>query len=199
MDPHDHGFQTDGSGALRKAERRCPIGGIDACRYRYGAAMNDCAAVASALFAAVGLIFTGRQLLLINQQARVERRVGLEGVVVSWRAVEAPNHGSHDGTAVWKYEVSVANPGRFPIDHVDIRWVFPCPVQRLHYNEQADPPRTELRLSTPVLAGGGQRRWTRRLRIDLAEAAALANTYAEVVFHDIDGQERRNRWPRIIR
>jgi hypothetical protein len=158
--------------------------------------MSDWAAVASALFAAVGLIFAGRQLLLANRQVRDERRLGADGVVVFWQATGAPAHADEDGTAAWTYEITVDNPGRFPIDHVEIRWVFPCPVQRVHYTGQADPPSTELRLSTPVLAGGNQRQWTRWLRINFDQTKALPQTYAEVTFQDIERRQRTNRWPR---
>jgi hypothetical protein len=160
--------------------------------------VNDLAAVASALFAAVGLIFTGRQLLIVNQQAREERQLGVKGVVVSWRAAEAPALADHDGTAVWRYEIVVANPGRFPIDHVEIRWTFPRHVQRLRYTGDADPPTDHLLLNTPVLPGGAQHAWSRTLRMNFADTASLTSTYAEVTFYDISGQRRTNRWPRPV-
>jgi hypothetical protein len=97
---------------------------------------------------------------------------------------------------MWTYEITVDNPGRFPIDHVEIRWVFPCPVRRVHYTGQVDYPCTELGLSTPVLAGGNQRRWTRWLRINFDQAKTLPQTYAEVTFYDIERRQRTNRWPR---
>jgi hypothetical protein len=158
--------------------------------------VSDWAAVASALFAAIGLIFAGRQLLLGNQQVKEDRRLGIDGVVVSWRATGAPAAADDNGFADWTYEVTVGNPGRLPIDHVEIRWIFPCLVRRLHYNGASDPPSTELHLGTPVLPGGDRRQWTRWLRINFEEATALPATYAEVTFTDIEGRRRTNRWPR---
>ena len=114
--------------------------------------------------------------------------------MVSWRATEAPAAADNDGTAVWTYELTVTNPGRFAIDQVHVAWVFPSPVQRLRYNGDVDAPNRELQLSTPVLAGGGDRQWRRSLRMDFA--ASLDDTYAEVTFNDIQGKRRTNRWPR---
>jgi hypothetical protein len=158
--------------------------------------VTDWTASASTLFAGVGLVFAGQQVLLGNRQAREDRRLGLEGVVVSWRVVEAPAAAEKDGSAVWIYEVTVTNPGKFAIDRVDIDWVFPCPVQRLRYDGSADAPGHELRLTTPVLPGGGQSTWRRTVRMDFSESRA--DTYAEVSFNDILGQQRRNRWPRPV-
>jgi hypothetical protein len=158
--------------------------------------MSDWAAVVSALIAAVGLVFAGWQLLLLNRQARYERRVAYEGVVVSWRALEAPQHPDSDGSAIWLYEVTAQNPGRLPIDHVEVRLVFPCEVRRVHYNGVLDAPVTELTMTSPVLAGGGARAWSRRLRIDFAHHDDLDRTLAEITFVDIDNRPHANCWPR---
>ena len=82
--------------------------------------MADWAGAVSAAVAAIGLIFAGWQLSLLNRQARDDRRVAETGVVVSWRAVVAPDHAGEDGLAEWEYEVTAQNPGRLPIDHVEI-------------------------------------------------------------------------------
>ncbi len=73
--------------------------------------MSEWAAVVSAIVAALGLVFAGRQLLLLNRQAAHDRRVAFDGVVVSWHALESPNHPDADGTAVWLYEITAHNPG----------------------------------------------------------------------------------------
>jgi len=158
--------------------------------------MNDLVAIASASIAAVGLFFAGWQLLLLNRNATYERRVAYDGVVVSWRPVEAPDHPNHDGAAEWLYELTVNNPGRLPIDHVVVRWVFPCLVQRVRGSGVLDAPVAELTLGTPVLAGGNSRKWRRRVRIDFGQRGTLPDTFAKIRYMDIDGNEHCNRWPR---
>ncbi len=162
--------------------------------------MADRIALASSIAAAIGLLFTGYQVWLLNRQARHDRRVVLDGVAVSWRPVEAPSHQEHkDGTSTWVYEVVLANPGRLPIDDVRIRWTFPCNVVRLRTGGVTDPPTDTLTLLAPVVVGGGERTWRRHLLIDYAQKPHLIETYAKVTFNDVDGHERTNRWPRVPR
>jgi hypothetical protein len=157
-------------------------------------------AMASSIIAAIGLVFTGHQVWLLNRQFRYERRVVVDGVAVSWRPVEAPSRAERDdGTSKWVYEVVLVNPGRLPIDDVQIRWTFPCDVVRLRHDGIMDEPATVLTLSAPVLVGGGQRSWRRHLLIDYGRKHDLIETYAEVTFNDIEGQRRSNRWPRARR
>jgi len=154
-------------------------------------------AVVSSLIAAIGLLFTGYQVYLLNRQARQDRRVVLDGVAVAWRPVQAPSHAERvDGRSTWQYQLVLVNPGRLPIDDVHIRWFFPCEVVRLRHDGITDKPRSVLTLSAPVLVGGGERTWDRWLQIDYSQKANLAATYAEVSFNDIDGQRHINRWPR---
>jgi hypothetical protein len=154
-------------------------------------------AVVSSLIAAIGLIFTGYQVYLLNRQARQDRRVVLDGVAAAWRPVQAPSHPEEgDGTSTWQYQLVLVNPGRLPIDDVQIKWFFPCQVVRLRHKGVTDKPTSVLTLSAPVLVGGGERTWERWLRIDYSQKANLAATYAEVSFNDIDGQRHTNRWPR---
>ncbi|WP_155387624.1 hypothetical protein [Catellatospora paridis] len=162
--------------------------------------MAEWAGVVSAAVAAVGLLFGGWQLFLLNRQARYDRRVAETGVVVSWRAVEAPDRGGDDGLAYWVYEVTAQNPGRLPIDHVKILWSFGAPVRRVHNTGRIDDPALHLALVTPVLAGGESRQWRRRIRFTYADQdAVLHPMYAEITFMNIDGQIRTNRWPRARR
>jgi FMN phosphatase YigB (HAD superfamily) len=49
------------------------------------------------------------------------------GVVASWQRVEAPRRPDVDGHAKWSYEIKVENPGRFPIDDIQIAWHLHCP------------------------------------------------------------------------
>src|SRR2546421_4056894 len=86
--------------------------------------MSDWAAVASALIAGIGLLFAGWQLMIMNRAAKLERTVARDGVVVSWRPIEAPRQPEPDGTAVWLYEIRLDNPGRLPVDNVRVEWHF---------------------------------------------------------------------------
>jgi hypothetical protein len=150
--------------------------------------------------AAIGLVFGGWQLFLLNRQARYDRRVAETGVVVSWRAVEAPDRAGDDGLADWVYEVTAQNPGRLPIDHVQVWWCFGAPVQRITYSGRTEEPTRRLSLATPVLAGGESRQWRRRLRFAYADHdTVLHPMYAEISFTNIDGRDRTNRWPRARR
>jgi hypothetical protein len=160
----------------------------------------DWIAIVSSLIAAIGLLFTGYQVRLLNAQARRDRRVVIDGVAVSWRPIHAPARAERpDGTSVWKYQVMLVNPGQLPIDDVRVRWMFPCDVVRLRHDGSSDRPTRVLTLLAPVLVGGGQRAWERTLAIDYREKNNLINVYAEVTFNGIDGLQRKNRWPRRSR
>jgi hypothetical protein len=155
------------------------------------------AAVASAVVAGIGLIFAGWQVRLLNQAARQERKVALDGVAVSWQPVEAPHRPEPDGTAQWVYRITAHNPGRLPIDEIVVRLTFPVEVRRVHYSGVRDEPCTTLTLTTPVLVGGGQREWTRRIEMDFAVAGErLSETNAEIHFRDVSGEPHTNPWPR---
>jgi hypothetical protein len=126
--------------------------------------------------------------------AGTDRRVSREDVV-SWRPIEAPRGPESDGSAAWLYEVRVDNPGRLPVDNVQVDWHFQCLVRRRRA-AVLEPATKQLQLVTPVIAGGDQRRWERRLVMNYAAAeAALSATFAEVHFVDIEGSHT-NRWPR---
>ncbi len=162
--------------------------------------MSDWITTATGAAAAVGLLFTGYQVWLLNRQARHDRRVVIEGVAVSWRPVEAPSHMEReDGSSKWLYELVLVNPGRLPIDDVQIRWRFPCPVVRLRHDGVIDEPSDMLVLSAPVVVGGGERTWRRHLLIPYGHKDDLISIFAEVAFNDIDGHPRINRWPRVDR
>jgi hypothetical protein len=95
----------------------------------------DWLAATSSLIAAIGLVFTGYQVWVLNRQTRLDRRVVIDGVAVAWRPIEAPSRAERpDGTSAWLYELTVVNPGRLPIDDVHVHWVFPCDVVRLRHD-----------------------------------------------------------------
>ena len=159
--------------------------------------MTEWIALGTAIISALGLLFAGQQVRQGNRQAREDRRLGLDGVVVYWRPTSAPAAASADGTAIWKYAITIANPGKFAIDHVSVQWTFDCDVQRVRSNGSLDPSTRQLALTLPVLPGGGDHTWDRTLRINFADATAtLPATSAHVQFRDLTGVERENRWPR---
>lgn len=68
--------------------------------------------MASGVAAAIGLLFTGYPVWLLNRQNRHDRRVVPDGVAVSWRPVESPSRAERDdGTSTWLYELVLVNPG----------------------------------------------------------------------------------------
>lgn len=161
--------------------------------------MGEWATVASTLIAGIGLLFAGAQLLVMNRSAAMDRRIALEGVVVSWRRVEAPRGPEDDGTAAWLYEIRVHNPGRMPVDDVQVDWHFQCDVRRRRSGALEEPTK-HVRLTTPVLAGGREHLWNRRLVMNYREAeAVLPKTFATIAFLDIDGRSQSNTWPRSAR
>jgi hypothetical protein len=101
-----------------------------------------------------------------------------------------------DGNARWTYQITASNPGRLPIDRVNVRWVFPCVVQRRHSSGNLDEPSNELVLGTPVLAGGASHSWSREVQMPFDNRSLLHETFAEIEYVDIDGTVHRNRWPR---
>jgi hypothetical protein len=160
---------------------------------------SDALTFASTLIAGLALVFAGWQLLILNRQARYERRVAYDGVVVAWQPTEAPHRPHDDGNARWTYQITASNPGRLPIDRVNVKWVFPRVVQRRHRSGNLDGPSNELILTTPVLAGGATRTWNREIQMPFANHPLLQETYAEIEYVDIDGITHRNRWPRTVR
>jgi hypothetical protein len=103
----------------------------------------------------------------------------------------------HVASSPTRTVVHVHNPGRLPIDNVRVDWHFSCTVRRRR-SGVLEPATKLLQLTTPVLPGGGERRWERRLVMDYAEGeAALPETYAQVHFVDVEGRSRTTRWPRI--
>lgn len=53
--------------------------------------MTDVLTVTATLIAAIGLGFSGWQLRLILKDRQKDRRLGIEGVCLSWQALESPN------------------------------------------------------------------------------------------------------------
>jgi hypothetical protein len=147
----------------------------------------------------VGRVLAGWQVRVMIRTLAMDRRVARESVVVSWRPIDVPRERQPGGSGVWVYEVRVHNPGRLPIDEVRVDWLFARPVQ-LSRSGVLEPPTTLLELFTPVLLGGHQHRWERRLVIGDAEAeGTLRNAFARVHFVDVEGNAQTNYWPRSSR
>jgi hypothetical protein len=161
--------------------------------------MAEWVGFASALAAAVGLIFNGWQVMLQNQQARRDRRVANEGVVVSWKPLRAPQVPDPDGTVTWTFRIYVRNPGQLPIDNIEIRWYPGTEVRRVQYNGGLDDPTTVLEMDTSVLAGGEGRDWERDVVLSFKNKDALDDMRATVSFTTIDGKRCHNAWPRRSR
>jgi hypothetical protein len=154
-------------------------------------------ALGTALISAIGLLFAGQQVRQGNKQTREERSLSIDGVVVSWHATIRPVAAEPDGTADWTYKVTVANPGKFAIDEVAVKWIFSCDVKRVHHDGTIDNATNILCVSVPVLAGGAWHTRTRTLRINFDEATKhLPETRAEVTFRDVSSKPHTNHWPR---
>lgn len=164
--------------------------------------MTEALAIFSALIAAAGLGFSGWQLRLIHLDREMERKLDLEGVCLSWRAVRAPNRGDIDanGKAVWTYAFRLDNPGRFPISEIDARVVFPNPVTRIRHNGNADDPNVVLGLAHAVLPGGANFEWPdRRLEMPFDGSPNRFDIRADVSFTDSEGLSHMTSWPKVSR
>ncbi|MEI5673205.1 MULTISPECIES: hypothetical protein [unclassified Nocardioides] len=161
--------------------------------------MSDWTSTASVLIAAGGLAYTGSQFQLLTRDRKKERKLGIEGVCVSWFPEHNPRRDEvlSDGTAVWKYVFSVYNPGQFPISQVEVDIHFAMDVRRVRGQHLDDASHT-LRLRQPVIAGGATRPWNRYLRIDYAAASRLRETIAAVTFIDSEGKHHENTWPKQL-
>lgn len=188
--------------AVAGASPRHPLGwGNDITPHaRFAVSVTDWASTTSVLIAAAGLAYTGSQFQLLTKDRKKERGLGVDGVCVSWfpEYNPRPNELLKDGTAIWKYVISVYNPGRFPISQVEIDLHFTVDVRRVR-GEHLDDVTTSIHLTQPVVAGGASRPWNRYLRIDYKEGRRrLHETVATVTFIDFDGREHTNEWPKQL-
>lgn len=162
----------------------------------------DIASIVSAGATCVALVFAGVELRRSRAADRRKRRVEIEGVAVSWVPVEAPRAPQDEhGQASWVYEFTACNPGSLPISDVCVEVAFALPVRRVNYDGHLDAPTDKVVLETPVITGGGQRTWRRRLLLDYATAGdALPRTRALVSFTDPDDPSRtqHNVWPKRL-
>jgi len=160
--------------------------------------MTDWVAATSALLAAIGLIFAGYQTRRLHRDGVREQKLERDGVVVSWTPVITPNRAEPNGLATWVYEFEAHNPGRFTVDDVVIAVQFPRDFERLRHDCSREPRTRVMTLRTPVLRGGGSRKWTRHISMEIT-GPDLSLTFADISFFDADQRSRTNRWPRSAR
>lgn len=86
---------------------------------------GDVASWVGAVAAAGAAAFAGWQLRMLRKQEARARAAEIRGVAVAWHPVVVPPKEEGDGTAVWKYDLEVQNPGSLPIRDVNVRLTFP--------------------------------------------------------------------------
>ena len=160
----------------------------------------DIASIVTSGATCVALVFAGLELRQSRARDRRRRQVEIEGVAVSWRPPEVPR-GPQDvqGRGCWVYECTAHNPGQLPVSDVRVEILFALDVERIHYDGHIDEPTRTLTLETPVLAGGRERTWRRRLLMNYTEShAALRKTTAVISFIDPGNTHSRhqNTWPK---
>jgi hypothetical protein len=160
----------------------------------------DIATIVTAGATCVALVFAGLELRRSRAHDRRKRRVEIEGVAVSWVPSEVPRTAQdEEGLASWVYRFTACNPGQLPISDVRVEILFGLKVQRVQYDGHRDDPVDRQVMETPVLAGGGERTWRRRLLMNFAESQdALPRTRAVISFTDPDDPSGRqyNYWPK---
>jgi hypothetical protein len=164
------------------------------------ASIADTASIVTSGATCIALVFAGLELQRSRARDRRRRRIEVEGVAVSWRPPQVPRGPEDDqGRGRWVYDFTAYNPGQLPISDIRIEIHFALEVARFHADGYVDEPTRTLILETPVLAGGKERIWQRRLLVNYADSrAALPQTTAVISFIDPEDPRRRqkNIWPK---
>lgn len=164
--------------------------------------LANLASIVSAGATCVALLFAGLELRRSRKDDQRRRRVEIEGVAVSWVPVEVPRTAQDaDGQASWVYAVTAYNPGSLPISDVRVEIQFALKVRRVHYDGHLDDPVDRILLDTPVIIGGGERAWRRRLLLNYAEGVdTLPRTQATISFINPDDpcRKQQNFWPKRL-
>lgn len=162
----------------------------------------DLASIMTSGATCVALVFAGLQLQRTRARDQFRRRVEIEGVAVSWRPTRVPTSAQDaQGRGRWVYEFTAHNPGQLPVSDVRIEVHFALDVKRVHYDNRIDESTRTLILKTPVLAGGKEQKWNRKLLINYADShVALPETNAAISFiHPENPNVRRqNNWPKHV-
>ena len=154
--------------------------------------LGETATVVGGFATAAAAAFAGWQLLVLHRDRRADARAAIRGVAVAWHPVQRHHRPEPDGSAIYVYEITVANPGTLPISDVDVDLDFPVPVSRRHWDGVVDEPVTRLNMGTAVLLGGMTRTWKRELRLPFG--VSMRAITATVSFDDTSGQRHTNSW-----
>lgn len=146
----------------------------------------------TAVAALAAVLVAGLEFRGVLRARRASQRAELDGVAVQWHPLVRPNHAEADGSAVWKYEITVHNPGHLPIRGVSVALTFPFDVRRIHHDATLDAPTRTLRLHQSVIIAGGTRTWRRSLRISFDDRNRLPEVTADVRFTPLRGPSRTN-------
>ncbi|WP_286219275.1 hypothetical protein [Paraoerskovia sediminicola] len=141
-------------------------------------------------------VFAGVQIVHLRREQAHARRLETEGVSVSWEFLESPAGPGRDGTAVWLVGFTLHNPGRLPIDSVEIVLHLPFEVRRVRFDGRREVATDRLSLEHSVLRGGATRTWERRLEATYVDGGWLRSVRGAVTFLDADGATQSNTWPR---
>ncbi len=154
--------------------------------------LSDWIGLASALIALVGvLLAVGTYWRSVHERRRAAL-AEIEAVAVSWHSYETPVHPESDGTALWRYAITVQNPGRLPVRAVQVQLAFPRPVRRLHYDGSMDDPTLTFELHQAVVLAGDRRTWKRAFVLPFAERDSLKAVGGRVTFVTNDGKSHTN-------
>ncbi|GAB2935858.1 hypothetical protein GCM10027047_35690 [Rhodococcus aerolatus] len=145
-----------------------------------------------AILAGVGaLLFNGVQLLRQVRADERNREVELEGVALTWKALDVPREPRSDSWSVAEHIFTLHNPSRLPITSICITVSAPCDIKRFHYDGSAEQVARELELTDHVLAGGETREWKRKIGVQWPDRDMMRNLGAEVTFYSLYYNEQR--------
>ncbi len=157
-----------------------------------GAQWGDVPTWIAAGAALAALVFGLVSVLQVQRGRREERDFARDGVAAMWQASEVSGP-DVDGKSTSRYVFTVVNPGRSPIRDVFVEVDFQIPVSRVRDGQAADPADRRWELVTPVIGGGAERVWERRLEMAWADRERLHEMTAVVHFHDSSGISHNNR------
>lgn len=154
-----------------------------------GDLLGGLAAVGALAFAAVEIPRGRRQRL--DDQAQEIAAVGLELKPII-RPLDTDFRGEMGD---FVYDITIDNPGRYPISDVIIDLNFPGEAGRVHGTGAIDEACTGMRLVAPVVLSRDRRTWHRRLRVSRATSDIMHTTTARVGFARIDVGRITIDWP----
>jgi hypothetical protein len=158
---------------------------------------GDAATWFSGAVTSVAVFFAAVQVRQLRRDGQRRDRAELEGVVVSWRALDVPTAADGEGNSTSTYEIVAHNPGALPITDVSVTLTSGCLLTRVHYDGSQEPPSNVITVDTPVIPEGANRVWQRRLRVCYDEREMLRDLEASIRFYSVlDRRRHTNRWGR---